>query len=73
MGPTKNILLRLDPELAERLGLVAQVEGRPVSGVVRDAVARYVDERRHDPEFRRRLEDSLLRHAEVLRLLADDE
>ena len=67
------MLLRLDPELAERLGLVAQVERRPVSGVVRDAVARYVDERRRDPEFRRLLEDSLLRHAEVLRLLADDE
>ena len=70
---TKNILLRLDVELADRLGAVAQVEGRPVSGVVRDAIARYVEERRHDPEFRRLLEDSLARHAEVLQLLADDE
>ena len=44
-----------------------------MSGVMRDALAQYVDERRRDPEFRRHLEDSLLRHAEVLRLLADDE
>jgi predicted DNA-binding protein len=73
VGGTKNILLRLDSELAERLGAVAQVEGRPVSGVVRDAIARYVDERRQDPEFRRQLRDSLSRHADVLRLLADDE
>ncbi|MDQ4089380.1 MAG: hypothetical protein M3163_03630 [Actinomycetota bacterium] len=52
---------------------MAQVEGRPVSGVVREAIARYVDERRRDPEFQRLLQDSLSRHAEVLRLLADDE
>jgi hypothetical protein len=52
---------------------VAQVEGRPVSGVLRDAVARYVEERRHDPEFRRLLEESLTRHADVLGVLDDDE
>lgn len=44
-----------------------------MTGVVRDAITRYVEERRHDPEFRRLLQDSLDRHAEVLRLLADDE
>jgi len=64
--------LRLDPELAERLGVVAQVEGRPVSGVVRDAIDRYVEERRRDPEFRRLLEGSVSRHAELFELLADD-
>lgn len=41
--------------------------------MLRDAVARYVDERRRDPEFRRLLEESLARHADVLRLLAEDE
>ncbi len=44
-----------------------------MSGVVRDAIARYVDERRRDPEFQRLLQDTLSRHADVLRLLADDE
>ena len=53
--------------------MVAHVEGRPVSGVLRDAVARYVEERRRDPEFRRLLEASLERHAGVLRLLDDDQ
>jgi hypothetical protein len=72
MGETKNMLLRLDPELADRLGMVAQVEGRPVSGVVRDAIAAYVEARRRDPEFRRLVESSLSRHAELLGLLADE-
>ena len=36
---TKNILLRLDPELAERLQIVADVEGRSVSDVAREAIA----------------------------------
>jgi hypothetical protein len=40
---------------------------------MREALARYVDERRRDPEFRRMLDDHLARHAEVLQLLADDE
>jgi len=40
---TKNIVLRLDPELAERLQTVADVEGRSVSDVLREAVARLVE------------------------------
>jgi hypothetical protein len=52
---------------------VAQVEGRPVSGVIRDAIATYVEQRRRDPEFRRMLDASLSRHAELLQSLADDE
>jgi hypothetical protein len=52
---------------------MAEVEGRPVSGVLRDAISRYVEQRRREPEFRRLLEDSLTRHAEVLRMLADEE
>jgi hypothetical protein len=52
---------------------MAQVEGRPVSGVVRDAIAQYVEERRRHPEFRRLLNESLTRHAELLQVLAEDE
>ena len=55
---TKNSPLRLAPERADRL---------------REALARSVDERRRDPEFRRLLDDHRTRHAEVLQLLADDE
>ena len=42
---TKNMVLRLDPELAERLAAVAEVEGRSVSDVAREAIAALVEAR----------------------------
>jgi len=70
---TKNILLRLDPELAERLQTVAAVEGRSVSDVAREAIASLVDQRRGDQRFSRRLEENLARHAQSLRRLREDD
>jgi predicted DNA-binding protein len=70
-GSTKNLLLRLDPELAGRLQTVADVEGRPVSDVVREAIAALVEQRRGDERFRRLLEDNLTRHRQALDLLRD--
>jgi predicted DNA-binding protein len=72
-GSTKNLLLRLDPELAGRLQTVADVEGRPVSDVVREAIAALVEQRRGDERFRRLLEDNLARHRQALDLLRDDQ
>ena len=72
-GSTKNLLLRLDPELAGRLQAVADVEGRPVSEVVREAIAALVEQRRGDERFRRLLEDNLARHRQALELLRDDQ
>jgi predicted transcriptional regulator len=72
-GSTKNLLLRLDPELAGRLQTVADVEGRPVSDVVREAIATLVEQRRSDDRFRRLLEDNLARHRQALDLLRDDQ
>jgi predicted transcriptional regulator len=72
-GSTKNLLLRLDPELAGRLQTIADVEGRPVSDVVREAIAMLVDQRRSDERFRRLLEDNLARHRQALALLRDDQ
>jgi hypothetical protein len=54
---TKNMVLRLDPELAERLA----------------AIAVLVEARRKDKRFRRLLEDSLARHQRLLDLLRDEE
>jgi predicted DNA-binding protein len=71
-GSTKNLLLRLDPELAERLQTVADVEGRPVSEVVREAIAALVEQRRSDKRFLQLLDDNLARHQQVLKLLRDD-
>ena len=72
-GSTKNLLLRLDPELAGRLQTVADVEGRPVSDVVREAIATLVEQRRSDERFLRLLEDNLARHRQALDLLRDDQ
>jgi predicted DNA-binding protein len=69
---TKNMMLRLDPELAERLEAVAEVEGRSVSDVVREAIAALVETRRKDKRFRQLLEDNLARHKRIFELLKDD-
>jgi predicted DNA-binding protein len=71
-GSSKNLLLRLDPELAERLQTVAEVEGRSVSDVVREAIAALVEQRRGDQRFLRLLDDNLARHRRALDLLRDD-
>lgn len=70
---TKNILLRLDPELAEQLQTVASVEGRSVSDVAREAIAALVDRRREDSRFSQLLEENLARHEESLRRLRGDD
>jgi predicted DNA-binding protein len=70
-GSTKNLLLRLDPDLAERLQVVAEVEDRSVSDVVREAIAKLVEQRRRDQRFLRLLDDNLARHQQVLALLRD--
>jgi predicted DNA-binding protein len=72
-GSTKNLLLRLDPDLAERLQVVAEVEGRSVSDVVREAIAKLVEQRRRDQRFLRLLDDNLARHQRALTLLRDDQ
>jgi predicted DNA-binding protein len=72
-GRTKNMVLRLDPGLAEQLQAVAEAEGRAVSEVVREAIAALVEQRRGDKQFLRLLEENLARHERVLRLLRDGE
>jgi predicted DNA-binding protein len=72
-GRTKNMVLRLDPGLAEQLQAVAEAEGRAVSDVVREAIAALVEQRRGDKQFLRLLGENLARHERVLRLLRDGE
>jgi predicted transcriptional regulator len=72
-NPTKNMMLRLDPELAERLQTVAEVENRSVADVVREAIASLVEQRRGDQGFRVLLEENLARHERALRMLKDDD
>jgi predicted transcriptional regulator len=72
-GSTKNLLLRLEPGLAEQLQTVAEVEGRTVSDVAREAVAALVEQRRADKRFLRLLDENLARHRHSLDMLRDDE
>ena len=71
-GSTKNLLLRLDPELAGQLQTVAEVEGRTVSDIAREAITALVEQRRGDERFLRLLDDNLARHQRALDLLRDD-
>jgi Arc/MetJ-type ribon-helix-helix transcriptional regulator len=72
-GSTKNLLLRLDHELAERLQTVAEVEGRSVSDVVREAITKLVEQRRRDKRFLQLLDNNLARHQQALALLRDEQ
>ena len=69
----KSVLLRLDEELAEEVAAVAQVEGRTVSDVMREALAEHVDRRRRDPKFRKMVAAAKKRHSKLLDRLAEDE
>lgn len=63
------MVLRLDPELAQQLRVVAEVEGRTMSDVAREAIAELVEVRRHDRRFIRRLDQTLARHRRTLEVL----
>ena len=67
MPETKNVLLRLDPELSDHLRAVAEVEGRTVSDVAREAIAELIEKRRRDRKFLVKLEDNIARHEQLLR------
>jgi predicted DNA-binding protein len=66
------MVLRLEPGLAERLEAVAEVEGRSVSDVVREAIISLVEERQRDERFIQLLEDNVARHQRILQMLRDE-
>ena len=66
MAEVKNMMLRLDPDLAGQLQAVAEVEGRPVSEIVREAIRELVAARRRDKRFQRRLHETARRHERLL-------
>jgi predicted transcriptional regulator len=69
MAKTKNVLLRLDPSVAETLQAIATVENRSVSEVAREAIQSLIDQRRGDPTFQRQLEQTLGEQMKVLEQL----
>ena len=71
MADTKNMTLRMDERLAEKVQTIADVEGTTVSDVIRDALAEHVERRRRDPGFQAMLQRNLQRHQQLLNMLAD--
>ncbi len=71
MGETKVTTIRQDADQAAELEAVAQVEGVPVSRIVRDAIGEALQKRRSDPEFQERLRRHLDENRRVLERLAD--
>jgi predicted DNA-binding protein len=51
MSNPKAMTIRLEAEQAEQLETVAAVEGRPVSEVIRTAIAGHISQRSEDRDF----------------------
>lgn len=66
MVGTKNFTLRLDEELADQVRVLAALENKSMSDVLRDAVVEHVERRRSDPAFKRLIEKSRERHEALL-------
>ena len=59
MSTPKAMTIRLSPEQAEALEMVAIVDNLPVSDVIRAAIDQHVQERKVDPEFRTGLKERI--------------
>jgi predicted transcriptional regulator len=68
----KQVLLRLDQDLADRLVAVAEVEERSVSDVIREAIGVHVEQRRKDPAFKKLLAEHRKRVERLYDLLGED-
>ncbi len=66
MKPVKAMTIRLSVDQAEALETVAKVENRPVSEVIRAAIAEHIEGRRKDRNFRDSLRDRIQRDQELL-------
>lgn len=66
---TRVTTLRLPIALYEEVVLVANAEGKPVSEVIREAIADHIRRRRADPEFQARLKQRIREDVKILRRL----
>jgi predicted transcriptional regulator len=71
MANTKNMTLRMDKRLAEKIQTIADVEDTTVSDVIRGALADHVERRHRDPGFQAMLQRNLQRRRQLLDMLAD--
>lgn len=66
MKPTKAMTIRLLADQAEALETVANIEQRPVSDVIRSAIAQHIESRKGDPGFQKGLKDRIQRAQRML-------
>lgn len=64
--PAKAMTIRLSEDQAEALETVATVEDRPVSDIIRAAIASHIELRRRDPVFQAGLKDRIARARRLL-------
>lgn len=67
MKTPRAMTIRLSEEQAEELETVATVENRPVSEIIRAAIASHVEQRKQDPAFQSSLRDRILRAQRLLK------
>ena len=67
MKPTKAMTIRLSADQADALDTVATVEAKPVSEVIRAAIAEHIDRRKKDPAFQDSLKERMDRARQLLR------
>ena len=69
-GMTKNITVRLDPDLAADTEALARAQGASLNETVKQALREAVERRRKDPEFKKRVRRIIEEDRELLERLA---
>jgi predicted transcriptional regulator len=67
MKPAKAMTIRLSADQAEALETVASVEAKPISEVIRSAIAEHIENRKKDPAFQDGLKERIDRARQFLR------
>ncbi len=67
MKTPKAMTIRLSPEQAEELETVASVENKPVSEVIRAAIAQHIDTLKQDDGFQESLRERIERTQKMLK------
>lgn len=66
MKPAKAMTIRLSADQAEQLETVATVDDKPVSEVIRAAIAEHIEKRKQDSHFQDSLKGRISRAQELL-------
>ena len=62
----KAMTIRLSVDQSEQLGMIAAVDGQPVSHIIRAALAEHIEERKRDSAFQTMLRERLERARQML-------